>query len=180
MKQSDFDLYKTTNGEASVYKGIPIQLLEEFKKAFNNHTFRVRYRGPRMATIGQDGRWPSQCQRDCLKKRAEYFSVYDLREKPMKNNDLERENDALRGEIQQMSFEISFFQLTHLAARDIIEEKDIQINDLEEQLGRASYVNEDLQLEINDLQDQYNDVLMQLELANQKLREIKSLASEQF
>ena len=77
MKKSDFDVYKTANGrEASTYKSIPIQLLSEFRSLFGS-AYNIRYRGPRMATSRQGGRWRGQCQRDCIKLRAEYFSAYD-------------------------------------------------------------------------------------------------------
>jgi len=164
MKQSDFNLYKST-AYNSVFKSVPIQLLEEFKKAFNNHTFRVRYRGPRMATRSLDGRSIRQAHQDCIKMRAEYFSVYDLQEKPNEIKNLQRLNDnqaeiieKLSNEIKNLSLQLHRADNELVLMSEIVEEKDSEINDLDEQLGRASYVNEELQNQINHLERALNKI----------------------
>ena len=161
MKKSDFDVYKTTNGEASVYKGIPIQLLSEFRSLFGS-AYSIRYRGPRMATIGQDGRWPSQCQRDCLKKRAEYFSAYvnseygpnkikrlqsyvdyyrELVEKQRNEiNHLERANDNLTGEVQGLSIQINSLEATVAELEEEAGEMYSRFNDLQQVIEDINYM----------------------------------------
>ena len=140
MKKSDFDVYKTTNGEASVYKGIPIQLLSEFRSLFGP-AYSIRYRGPRMATIGQDGRWPSQCQRDCLKKRAEYFSAYDNSEYgPNKIKRLESFVEYYRELIQKQRNQISSLEATVAELEEEAGEMYSRFNDLQKVIEDINYM----------------------------------------
>ena len=82
----DLSQYKTTPAnkriknssynEGSLYKGIPIEYLEQVRSYFKSQNFpvRVRYRGSR--THPRDYRDRSQRMQDCLKKFASTFTVY--------------------------------------------------------------------------------------------------------
>jgi hypothetical protein len=62
--------------EGSLYKGIPIEYLEQVRAYFKsqNITVTIRYRGSR--TNPGDIRDRSQRMQDCLKKFASTFAVY--------------------------------------------------------------------------------------------------------
>lgn len=72
-----FNQYRKPGLEAE-FTGIPMAVLYKFKHYFGSD-YRIRYRGPRMATRFQDGRYPSQCSRDCIKARATHFSAYKIK-----------------------------------------------------------------------------------------------------
>lgn len=64
--------YRSLEGEVSIYKGVPIALLERTKKAVKpllndiGHKYIVRFRGPR----------PDRLQQSTKRKDATHFSVY--------------------------------------------------------------------------------------------------------
>lgn len=66
-------------GNASYYKGIPIQYLDITKKILKAHgcKYKMRYRGPRNTSIG-DTRHKYEKQSNCLKRFATTFAVYGL------------------------------------------------------------------------------------------------------
>lgn len=66
----NFRAFKTKGRECSIYKNIPITMLEAFRNAFPGK-YRIRYRGPR-----NDYRYASQRQAECLRAYANRFSVY--------------------------------------------------------------------------------------------------------
>jgi hypothetical protein len=82
----DLSQYKTTSAnkrvknssynEGSLYKGIPIEYLEQVRTYFKsqNITVTIRYRGSR--TNPGDIRDRNQRMQDCLKKFASTFTVY--------------------------------------------------------------------------------------------------------
>jgi predicted RNase H-like nuclease (RuvC/YqgF family) len=128
-----FHYYATSNGECSSYKGVPIQLLSEFRKQFGSK-YRIRYRGNRIKFKGLDGRTSTQCYQDCIKKRAEFFSAYAIDNK-RKNMD----------------------NLTVIIGGVEYVRKDNQIKELERDLSLASHEDERKQLIINDLEEQVAD-----------------------
>lgn len=60
---------------ASLFKGIPIQFLQEAKQVLkdNGIRYRVKYRGPR---AGLDCRTRDQQQASCVRRFATSFAVY--------------------------------------------------------------------------------------------------------
>lgn len=68
--------YKSPDNEFSLYKGIPVALLNEVKKVLkdNGVNYIVRYRGPR---AGLDNRSKFARQSGCLRRFAVSFSVYN-------------------------------------------------------------------------------------------------------
>jgi len=75
-----FDSYFTSYqpnsfGEYSIYKNIPIELLDIFREKFGS-SFRIRYRGERVGK--NDGRTRTQCYQDCTKANARSFAAYTL------------------------------------------------------------------------------------------------------
>jgi predicted RNase H-like nuclease (RuvC/YqgF family) len=128
-----FHYYATSNGECSSYKGVPIQLLSEFRKQFGSK-YRIRYRGNRIKFKGLDGRTSTQCYQDCIKKRAEFFSAYAIDNK-RKNMD----------------------NLTVIIGGVEYVRKDNQIKELERDLSLASHEDERKQLIISDLEEQVAD-----------------------
>lgn len=56
------------------YTGIPIELLEEFRRVFPGQ-FRIRYRGPRN-TFADFTRSFISRQSSCLKENAKTFTAY--------------------------------------------------------------------------------------------------------
>ncbi len=64
-------------GKLSLFAGIPIQYLQEFKEFLkqNNIKYRIVFRGPRNASVG-DFRHKFARQSWCLKENATHFSVY--------------------------------------------------------------------------------------------------------
>jgi predicted RNase H-like nuclease (RuvC/YqgF family) len=129
-----FHYYATSNGECSSYKGVPIQLLSEFRRQFGS-AFRIRYRGNRIKFKGLDGRTSTQCYQDCIKKRAEFFSAYaiDYKRKNMDN-------------------------LTVIVGGVEYVRKDNEIKELERDLSLASHEDERKQLIINDLERKLDNV----------------------
>jgi len=128
-----FHYYATSNGECSSYKGVPIQLLSEFRRQFGS-AFRIRYRGNRIKFKRLDGRTSTQCYQDCIKKRADFFSAYaiDYKRKNMDN-------------------------LTVIVGGVEYVRKDNQIKELERDLSLASHEDERKQLIISDLEEQVAD-----------------------
>jgi predicted RNase H-like nuclease (RuvC/YqgF family) len=129
-----FHYYATPNGERSSYKGVPIQLLSEFRRQFGS-AFRIRYRGNRIKFKGLDGRTSTQCYQDCIKKRADFFSAYaiDYKRKNMDN-------------------------LTVIVGGVEYVRKDNEIKELERDLSLASHEDERKQLIINDLERKLDNV----------------------
>jgi predicted RNase H-like nuclease (RuvC/YqgF family) len=129
-----FHYYATSNGECSSYKGVPIQLLSEFRRQFGS-AFRIRYRGNRIKFKGLDGRTSTQCYQDCIKKRADFFSAYaiDYKRKNMDN-------------------------LTVIVGGVEYVRKDNEIKELERDLSLASHEDERKQLIINDLERKLDNV----------------------
>lgn len=73
-KEIFYTLFRSGTRDNSLFKNIPIVLLDDFKKSFaNDGKFRVRYRGPRAHNVA---RYHGRRQSTCLKKDAERFSVY--------------------------------------------------------------------------------------------------------
>lgn len=69
-----FDRYLTSNCsyiEASVFKGVPINLLDIFRSKYTG-TFRIKYRGSRRGSA----RTKTQRQATCLKSEATSFAAY--------------------------------------------------------------------------------------------------------
>ena len=73
----NLNLYKSPSNETSMYKGIPIALLEETKKILreNGVRYHVKYRGPRNYSVG-DTRDKQNKQASCLRRFATSFAVY--------------------------------------------------------------------------------------------------------
>jgi len=72
----DFSPFISPDHETSVFKNIPIQyynrnVLKDLQKICGN--IRVRFRGPRPSSANRNR---DQRKSDCLRKDAEYFSVY--------------------------------------------------------------------------------------------------------
>ena len=67
--------YLSPSHEASIFKGIPIEYLDEAKAILKQKgiKYRVKYRGPR---VGMDSRFKDQQQASCLRKFATSFAVY--------------------------------------------------------------------------------------------------------
>ena len=67
--------YLSPSYEASMFKGIPIDLLDEVKVFLKQKgiKYRIKYRGPR---AGLDSRFKEQQQASCLRKFATSFAVY--------------------------------------------------------------------------------------------------------
>ena len=150
-----FHYYATPNGERSSYKGVPIQLLSEFRKQFGS-AFRIRYRGNRIKFKGLDGRTSTQCYQDCIKKRAEFFSAYAI--------------DNKRKNMDNLNIVINGLEYVR---------KDNEIKELERDLSLASHEDERKQLIINDLGDEVHNLKLSLKLAldnsQEKDNQIKDL-----
>jgi len=73
MTIDDFKQYAKPNVSA-LFTNIPIDYLDEFRSLFAKHGiyFNIKYRGPRK----NDGRFPTEQRRNCLKRTAKSFSVY--------------------------------------------------------------------------------------------------------
>lgn len=67
--------YASPKSDVSLFKGIPIQYLQEAKEALKacGYKYRIKYRGPRS---GLDCRTRDQRQASCLRKFATTFAVY--------------------------------------------------------------------------------------------------------
>lgn len=69
-----FDKFRTPSRTA-VWTGIPIQFLDAFRSIHKG--YKVRYRGPRVnRPLLNEHRTVDQRRSNCLKDRAEVFSVY--------------------------------------------------------------------------------------------------------
>lgn len=68
--------YNSDRTQNSIFKNVPVELLSEFKNQYKDPSLRIRYRGPRMDFKKLDVRNDVQCHSECLKKRAQFFSVY--------------------------------------------------------------------------------------------------------
>ena len=69
-----FDQYRKAR-VAAVFTRIPIELLDEFRKAYP-FQYKIRYRGPRFNVPSAQYRgWISKAS-TCLKEDATHFSVY--------------------------------------------------------------------------------------------------------
>ena len=66
--------YRSPISEASWYKNIPIQYLDEVRRHFTHPRVRIRYRGPRRPP--RDTRPLNRRRQDALKRLADRFSVY--------------------------------------------------------------------------------------------------------
>jgi hypothetical protein len=192
-----FKQYKSDCGYSS-YDNVPIQELSRFRSeaALEGRSYRIRYRGPRMATRVQDGRTKHQCQLDCLKKHAVTFSAYyshrtnktlDILAKKSiiaSSNNKTRENTMT----QNLSITINGLEYVAKDATASIanEQKDIEINNLTDEvvnLGVAlklAYEKiEQKDKEINDLQEGFDFDFGLMTLDNEKLEcEIKDLKNE--
>ncbi len=172
-EKDDFNQYLTGSiGECSEYKGVPIQQLSEFRSAFGSGTFRIRYRGPRMATRVQDGRFSTQAHQDCIKKRAVTFSAY-FEDYSKRGNKMNRNNDlavTINGIVYVPKISIQnndlHYQNELVICADKIAELTNRINELEGDVINLeesdSYARnriEELEYVLDDIQSSCNRVL---------------------
>lgn len=156
-----FHYYATSNGECSSYKGVPIQLLSEFRKQFGS-AFRIRYRGNRIKFKGLDGRTSTQCYQDCIKKRADFFSAYaiDYKRKNMDNLtviiggvEYVRKDNGNKG----LGDEVHNLKLSLKLALVNSQEKDNQIKDLQRKLDNALELAREFDDEKTDLEQELTE-----------------------
>jgi chromosome segregation ATPase len=150
-----FHYYATSNGECSSYKGVPIQLLSEFRKQFGSK-YRIRYRGNRIKFKRLDGRTSTQCYQDCIKKRAEFFSAYAI---DNKRKNMEYLNIVINGsEYVIKDNEIKELERDMRLCSEDNERKSLIINDLKEQIERFSAECHDYRNEISDLEERVEEL----------------------
>ena len=75
----NFEFFRNTKDMTAIYYGVPIGLLEQFRKAMaaNGKFYKIRYRGPRFNTKSASSRGCFSKQTTCLKQDAVYFTAYN-------------------------------------------------------------------------------------------------------
>jgi hypothetical protein len=162
-----FKQYKSDCGYSS-YDNIPIQELSRFRSeaALEGRSYRIRYRGPRMATRVQDGRTRTQCHQDCIKKHAVTFSAYfshntkKVLDFSAKKSIIASLNNKTRENTMSQNLSITINGLEYVAkaatASIANEQKDIIINKLEKRVADLEDELAEKDKEINDLQDAFD------------------------
>ena len=172
-----FHYYATSNGEASSYKGVPIQLLSAFRKQFGS-AFRIRYRGNRIKFKGLDGRTSTQCYQDCIKNRAEFFSAYAIDYKRNIMTDLTvviggveyvRKDNGNKG----LGDEVHNLKLSLKLALVNSQEKDNQINDLQRKLDNALELAREFDNEKADLEQELTEANERIETLEDVIQSIR-------
>ena len=172
-----FHYYATSNGECSSYKGVPIQLLSEFRRQFGS-AFRIRYRGNRIKFKGLDGRTSTQCYQDCIKKRADFFSAYaiDYKRKNMDNLTVivgGVEYVRKDNEIKDLAAEIHNLDISLRLALEESQRKDIKIKDLQRKLDNALELAREFDDEKTDLEQELTEANERIETLEDVIQSIR-------
>lgn len=173
MQVSDFNKFLTNNGEVSTYKNVPISLLDEFRKVFGFGTFRIRYRGKRVAFRWLDGRTYSQSKQDCIKIRADRFSAYCvnytkynklLKEVKMnkqviidgveyiaktETSDIRFLNDMLNDKISELQSENNYLSKKNEELTDDNNEQGCEVDELRDEVSRLTDIIDDIKYTLN-------------------------------